>query len=363
MQKSSEYKHSGLFLLHKSFNVLPRRDRIFSFCLIMSKISETNALNLMYQVNEERKSLKQKEKMSMKKNLMKCMAATMVMTGVMSMTSFAAGWQQNETGWWYGTNADNTSWSSNTWQWIDGNGDEIAECYYFDANGYLMVNTVTPDGYVVDGNGAWVQDGNVQSKSMTNSSTEGGKQEDRGSNVVTTSCEMPETKSKKKSSSGSSSHSGSNSTASSNTGSNSTSSSSGSKYSSDDLSSFAEECFELINKERTKRGLDELEWDDSIAEACDIRAEELPEKFSHIRPDGTICFTVFDEVGIEMNGEGENIAEGYRTPAAAVKAWMNSSGHRANILDKSWEKSAIGFYYDSDGDGYKYYWVQLFGTK
>ncbi len=322
----------------------------------------------------------------MKKNLMKCMAATMVMTGVMSMTSFAAGWQQSEAGWWYGTNADNTSWSSNTWQWIDGNGDGIAECYDFDANGYLLVNTVTPDGYVVDGNGAWVQDGIVQKKTMENSNEAGGNQKEPGSKVVTTACEMPATKSKKSNKSGSSSSkktvteiansdsdnvtsSSDNNSAASKTDNNNVTSNSGSsassnsssKHNSYDFSSYAEECFELINEERTKQGLDELEWDDSIAEACDIRAEELPERFSHLRPDGELCFTVFDEVGIKrLNGKGENIAEGYSTPAAAVKAWMNSSGHRENILGKSWTKSAIGFYYDSEGDGYKYYWVQMF---
>ena len=84
------------------------------------------------------------------------LAATMVVGT--SMTSFAAGWQQNGTGWWYGTNADNSTWYSNGWQWIDG------KCYYFDGNGYMLSNTTTPDGYTVDASGAWVINGVVQTQ-------------------------------------------------------------------------------------------------------------------------------------------------------------------------------------------------------
>lgn len=91
-------------------------------------------------------------------------ALAAAMTIGTSMTSLAAGWQQNSTGWWYGTNADNSTWHSNGWQWIDGNGDGVAECYYFDANGYLLANTTTPDGYTVDGNGAWIVNGQIQTQ-------------------------------------------------------------------------------------------------------------------------------------------------------------------------------------------------------
>ena len=94
-----------------------------------------------------------------KKILAAVLAATMVMGT--SMTSFAAGWQQNSTGWWYGTNADNSTWYSNGWQWIDG------KCYYFDGNGYMLSNTTTPDGYTVDASGAWVVNGVVQTQRTT----------------------------------------------------------------------------------------------------------------------------------------------------------------------------------------------------
>lgn len=94
--------------------------------------------------------------------------AMILATGI---TSLAAGWQQNAKGYWYGTNADNTTWYSNGWQWIDGNGDGVAECYYFDGNGYMLANTTTPDGYQVNASGAWVQNGHIQTKNTTNSSS------------------------------------------------------------------------------------------------------------------------------------------------------------------------------------------------
>lgn len=103
----------------------------------------------------------------MKKKFLTVMTVAAIMTAAMGMTAFAAGWQQNATGWWYGTNADNSQWYSNGWQWIDGNGDGTAECYYFDANGYMAANATTPDGYQVNADGAWTVNGTVQSKNVT----------------------------------------------------------------------------------------------------------------------------------------------------------------------------------------------------
>ncbi len=88
------------------------------------------------------------------------MAASMVLGS--TMTSMAASWQQNATGWWWQN--DDGSWPANTWQWLDGNGDGVAECYYFDSNGYMAANTTTPDGYQVNADGAWVVNGAVQTQ-------------------------------------------------------------------------------------------------------------------------------------------------------------------------------------------------------
>ena len=78
----------------------------------------------------------------------------------------ASGWQHNDKGWWYGTNNDNSAWHKGGWKWVDGNNDGIAECYYFDANGYILSNTTTPDGYTVNSDGAWVKDGKTQTMQM-----------------------------------------------------------------------------------------------------------------------------------------------------------------------------------------------------
>lgn len=87
---------------------------------------------------------------------------TMVLVGT-AMTVMAANWQQDATGWWY--QEDNGSYPTNTWKWING------KCYYFDANGYMLSNTTTPDGYQVDANGAWIVNGVIQTQETTNAET------------------------------------------------------------------------------------------------------------------------------------------------------------------------------------------------
>lgn len=99
---------------------------------------------------------------TMKKIVALLMAMAMVVGS--NMTVFAAGWQQNTTGWWWQN--DDGSWPANSWQWLDGNGDGVAECYYFDGNGYMLANTTTPDGYTVNADGAWTVNGVVQTKSV-----------------------------------------------------------------------------------------------------------------------------------------------------------------------------------------------------
>ena len=77
----------------------------------------------------------------------------------LSSVALAGQWKQNDTGWWWAE--DDGSYPQNTWLWLDGNQDGNSECYYFDSNGYLAVNT-TIDGWQVDSNGCWIQNGQVQ---------------------------------------------------------------------------------------------------------------------------------------------------------------------------------------------------------
>lgn len=76
--------------------------------------------------------------------------------------SYAGQWKQDTTGSWW--QEDNGSYPVNTWSWIDGNQDGVSECYYFDGNGYRLTNAVTPDGYQVNGDGAWIVNGVVQTQ-------------------------------------------------------------------------------------------------------------------------------------------------------------------------------------------------------
>ena len=71
---------------------------------------------------------------------LRIVAATLGFAGALSMAAYAGAWAKNAQGWWY-SNGDGT-WPVNTWQWIDGNGDGVAECYYFDPSGYSLMNTV-----------------------------------------------------------------------------------------------------------------------------------------------------------------------------------------------------------------------------
>lgn len=114
---------------------------------------------------------------------------------------------------------------------------------------------------------------------------------------------------------------------------------------------FESELLRLVNAERDKKNLSDLKYSKDLAKAADIRARELTVTFSHTRPDGTTCFTVSEFV------YGENIASGQTTPTSVVNAWMNSQGHKDNILNETYKSAAIGCY----NDGETYYWVLLFG--
>ena len=95
-----------------------------------------------------------------------CVAALCMGLLVGAQSVLAAQWRTgaapNEQRWWY-DNEDGT-YLRNGWFWLDGNQDGIAECYYFDADGWMLADTVTPDGYTVNGNGAWVQNGQVMTR-------------------------------------------------------------------------------------------------------------------------------------------------------------------------------------------------------
>jgi uncharacterized protein YkwD len=120
----------------------------------------------------------------------------------------------------------------------------------------------------------------------------------------------------------------------------------------------ANEIFTLMNRERQKAGLPALRYDAPLSEAALRRAKELKNVCDHTRPDGSNYDTVFSECGVSAyKTSGENILWGSGITAAdAVAAWMESPGHRANILNRSFTHASVGL---ASNDGETYY-VQLF---
>lgn len=121
--------------------------------------------------------------------------------------------------------------------------------------------------------------------------------------------------------------------------------------------SYAEQVVSLVNAERAKAGLNALTLDTEIASAALVRARETEKSFSHTRPDGRAFNTVLTDNGIKFNGAGENIAWGQRSPEEVMNGWMNSEGHRANILNPRFTKIGVGHYQNAAG---RNYWTQLF---
>ena len=119
---------------------------------------------------------------------------------------------------------------------------------------------------------------------------------------------------------------------------------------------YANEVVRLVNIERAKYGLPALTVNTNATNAAKIRAEEITHSFSHTRPNGSSCFTVAKELGFTYRSAGENIAYGQRTPAEVVNAWMNSEGHRANILNSSFTGIGVSCYVRNG----VCYWAQFF---
>lgn len=115
----------------------------------------------------------------------------------------------------------------------------------------------------------------------------------------------------------------------------------------------AYEVLTKVNEQRASNGEPALAMDASLMEAAMLRAAEITIKFDHTRPNGEKCFTVS---GLAY---GENIAYGYSSSEDVMTAWMNSDGHRRNILDSDYTSIGVGCFYKDN----TYYWVQLFGIN
>lgn len=121
--------------------------------------------------------------------------------------------------------------------------------------------------------------------------------------------------------------------------------------------SYVEQVVALVNAERAKEGLAPLSIDTKVQAAAQVRARECEQSFSHTRPNGSNFATALKEQNVSYRRAGENIAWGQRSPEEVVNAWMNSSGHRANIMNKNFTKIGVGYYQNAKGVNY---WSQLF---
>lgn len=123
--------------------------------------------------------------------------------------------------------------------------------------------------------------------------------------------------------------------------------------------SVEQEVVNLVNQERAKAGLSALKTDWELARVAEHKSQDMADKnyFSHTSPTYGSPFNMMKNYGINYKSAGENIAQGQRSAAQVVDSWMNSAGHRANILNKNFTHIGVG--YVAEGN----YWTQMFIQK
>lgn len=117
------------------------------------------------------------------------------------------------------------------------------------------------------------------------------------------------------------------------------------------------QCFDDVNHERTARDIKALEWDDGLQEIARAYSRRMAEEgfFSHTDPDGNTVRDRARKAGVSWQMIGENLGyeRGYISPVATVvTSWMESTGHRHNVLEPEFEQAAIGAWISTDGTVY-----------
>ncbi|EPY2291088.1 serine protease [Clostridium sporogenes] len=125
------------------------------------------------------------------------------------------------------------------------------------------------------------------------------------------------------------------------------------------VAALEKEVVTLVNAERAKAGLPALKANAELSNVARLKSQDMINKkyFSHTSPTYGSPFDMMKKFGIKYSAAGENIASGYPTAKAVVDGWMNSPGHRANILSKSFTEIGVGLAKSSNGS---YYWTQMF---
>jgi uncharacterized YkwD family protein/spore coat assembly protein SafA len=130
----------------------------------------------------------------------------------------------------------------------------------------------------------------------------------------------------------------------------------------DQIKSIEHQVIQLTNQERAKYGLPALKADWQVSRVARYKSADMRDRgyFSHTSPTYGSPFTMLKNFNISYTAAGENIAMGQTTPQAVVKAWMNSTGHRQNILSKSYTHIGVGY---AQGGSGRHYWTQMFIKK
>lgn len=123
--------------------------------------------------------------------------------------------------------------------------------------------------------------------------------------------------------------------------------------------SFQNQVIQLVNQERTSRGLKALAADSALNNTATLKSQDMAKLgyFDHTSPTYGSPFDLMSRYGISYRAAGENIAMGQTSPQQVMQGWMNSAGHRANILSASYTKIGVGIAQNSSG---RYYWTQHF---
>ncbi|MGM0902175.1 MAG: SafA/ExsA family spore coat assembly protein [Bacillota bacterium] len=130
----------------------------------------------------------------------------------------------------------------------------------------------------------------------------------------------------------------------------------------DATKSIENQVIQLTNQERAKHGLKPLAADWQLSRVARYKSVDMRDKnyFQHNSPTYGTPFDMMKSFGISYRSAGENIAAGQRTPQEVVKAWMDSPGHRENILKSGYTHIGVGH---ASGGSYGHYWTQMFITK
>lgn len=129
------------------------------------------------------------------------------------------------------------------------------------------------------------------------------------------------------------------------------------------LHPYEAEVIQLVNAERQKAGCGPLVPNPFLRQAAYLHSKDMGDNgfFSHKGSNGSTFSQRARQAGYQGSPRGENIAGGYGSPASVMNGWMNSSGHRSNILNCGSDEIGVGYYYA--GQGYGHYWTQVFGRK